>query len=146
MSTPYEDVYKSFLNKIEDADLPRFGEHDQQEMLLGWFNEAMAMMDVRNIRLRADLQARDNDLMEFDETLSYTEIEIISMFMVAAWYSPKINSLETTLLMSGHSGDKWSSQKDHLTGMKASRDYWIASATKLCRDRNVWGSSYFTDE
>lgn len=143
MSTPYEDIYKSFLNKIEDADLPRFCEQDQLDILLGYLNEAMATMEVRNIRIKADLQARDNDLMEFEDDLTYTEIEIISMFMVAAWFTPRINSLETTLLMSGHSGDKWSSQKDHLTGMKETRDYWISKALKLCRDRHVLGGTYF---
>lgn len=103
------------------------------------------MMEVRNIRIKADLQARNDDAMMFDDDLSATEIEIIAMLMVAAWYTPKINSLQTTLLMSGHSGDKWSSQKDHLSGMKAARDYWISNALKLCRDRNVLGSSYFSE-
>lgn len=145
MSTPYENVFESFLNKIEDADLPRFCECDQNSLLLGWFKEALTMMEVRNIRIKADLQARNDDAMMFDDDLSATEIEIIAMLMVAAWYTPKINSLQTTLLMSGHSGDKWSSQKDHLSGMKAARDYWISNALKLCRDRNVLGSSYFSE-
>lgn len=145
MSTPYENVFESFLNKIEDADLPRFCECDQESLLLGWLREALTMMEVRNIKIRADLQNRDDDMMTFNEDLSVTEIEIIAMFMVAAWYTPKINSLQTTLLMSGHSGDKWSSQKDHLNGMKEVRDYWISNAMKLCRDRNVLGSSYFSE-
>lgn len=143
MATPYEDVFKSFLNKIEDADLPRFDEGDQLDLMLGWMNEALAMMDVRNIHIQADMQSRDDDLLEFTDDLNNTEIEILAMLMVAAWYSPKINSLESTLLMSGHSGDKWSSQKDHLNGMKEVQGYWISRAMKLYRDRGVLGGSYF---
>lgn len=145
MSTSYDEVYASFLSKVEDADLMRFCPEDQEEMLLRWLNEAMAMVDVRNIKITVDLQARDNDNEEFEEDLTQTEIEIISMFMVAAWFSPKINSLETTLLMSGNSKDKWSSQKDHLAGMKETRDYWISQALKLCRDRNVLRNTYFDE-
>lgn len=145
MSTPYEDIFKSFFNKIEDVDLPRFCPEEQEELLVGWLNEAMALMEVRNIKIKSNLQARDNDYLEFEDNLSYTEIEIIAMLMVASWFTPKINSLETTLLMSGSSTDKWASQKDHLSGMKATRDYWISQALKLCRDKNVLGGSYFNE-
>lgn len=142
MATPYEDIFKRFTKRIEDKDLPRFSEDDQLEMLTGWLDTAIGYIELDGLRIKNDLSDRDNDLQEFTADLSNCEMEVIAMYMVAAWYEPKINSLETTLMFIGSKDEKWTTQKDQLAMQKEKRDYWKLEARKYFRNYGYKNNSY----
>lgn len=145
MATPYETVFKSFKKRIEDKDLPLFTEEEQTEMLNGWLDTAIAYIELDKLKVKNDLSDRDNDLQEFNADLNNCEIEVVAMYMVAAWYEPKINSLENTLLFVGSSGEKWTSQKDHLNMMVETRDKWKLEARKYFRNYGYKENNYLGD-
>ena len=47
--------------------------------------------------------------MMFDEDLTNGEIEVLSLYMVVAWYDSQINSLEHTNMFYGSKDEKWTS-------------------------------------
>lgn len=141
--TSYDVVYERFLQNIEDLDLARMSSTDQSETLLGYLKSALAVMEFNSIVLENDLSRRDDDLEEFEADLTLMEIEIIATYMTAAWYTPKINSLEHTSLFVGVSGEKWTSQTDHMSLLISARDKWLNEARKLYRNYNTLNNSYF---
>lgn len=145
MATPYETIYNSFLKRIEDKDLPTFSEDVQDQILAGYLDTAIGYIELDGLKIISDLSNRDNELAEFKDDLTNAEIEVIAMYMVAAWYEPKINSLQTTLLFIGSKDEKWTSQKDYLNMMKENRDAWKLEARKYFRNYGYKNNSYLGD-
>lgn len=142
MATSYEDIFKRFKKRIEDKDLPTFSEYEQTEMLTEWLDTAIGYIELDQLKLVNDLSDRDNDLGEFTADLTNAEMEVIAMYMVVAWYEPKINSLQATLLFIGSKDEKWTSQKDHLSMMTSNRDKWRLEARKYFRNYCYKNNSY----
>lgn len=142
MATPYENIYKSFLKKIEDKDLPLFSDEEQIEILTDWLNSAISYIELEGIQLVNNLSDRDNDLQQFNTDLLNYEIELIAMYMVVAWYEPKINSLQHILMFVGASGEKWTSQKEHLDMMMNVQESKRLEARKYARNYGYMHNSY----
>lgn len=145
MATSYETIFTSFLKKIEDKDLPTYSTVEQEEMMTGWLDTAIAYIELNGLEIKNDLTDRDNDLQEFTADLSNGEIEVIAMYMAVAWYEPKINSLETTLMFIGSKDEKWTSQKEQLEMQIKKRDYWKLEARKYFRNYGYKNNSYLGD-
>lgn len=143
--TLYDDIYNRFLRKIEDPDLARLNEEDQYELLDGWLDEAVSLLILEGLTIESDLEERDSDSRAFVADLKTYEKEILSMLMAAAWYTPRINSIENTSFIIGTNSEKWTSQKDFHSMMTDSRDYWIIQAKKLLRDMSTRNNSYLND-
>ena len=126
--TPYEYIFDSFKRKIEDKDLFTYTEDEQTEMLTGWLDTAIGYIEMEQLQMVNDLSDRDNENQWFNADLKNYEIEVIAMYMVVAWYEPRINSLEHTLLFVGASGEKWTDQNAHMKMMKTARDEWKLEA------------------
>lgn len=146
MATPYSDVFKSFKKKIEDKDLPKFTESEQNEMMSEWLDTAISYIEVDMLKLKNDLSSRDSDFQEFEADLEKFEIELIAMYMVVAWYEPKINSLEHTLLFVGSKDEKWTSQKEHMEMMIIARDKAKLEARKYFRNYGYKNNTYLNKE
>lgn len=146
MATSYKEIFKRFKKRIEDKDLPAFSEYEQTEMLTDWLDTAIGYIELDQLKLVNDLSDRDNDLGEFTADLTNAEMEVIAMYMVAAWYEPKINSLQTTLLFIGSKDEKWTSQKDYLNMMITSRDKWKLEARKYFRNYCYKNNAYLGGE
>lgn len=140
--TPYEYIYDSFKRKIEDKDLFTYTEDEQTEMLTGWLDTAIGYIEMEQLQMVNDLSDRDNENQWFNADLKNYEIEVIAMYMVVAWYEPRINSLEHTLLFVGASGEKWTDQNAHMKMMKTARDEWKLEARKYFRNYGYKKNSY----
>lgn len=146
MATPYENIFNRFLKRIEDKDLPNFSEDEQIELMTGWLDTAIGYIELDGLKIKHDLSNRDNDIQEFEEDLNNCEMEVIAMYMVAAWYEPKINSLETTLMFIGSKDEKWTAQKDQLSMQKEKRNYWKLEARKYFRNYGYKNNSYINGD
>lgn len=144
--TPYSEVYGSFLGKIEDKDLPLFEDADRIRILTGWLNTAIAYIELDGLEIESNLSDRDNDAQVFNSDLMNCEVEVIAMYMVAAWYEPKINSLENTLMFVGSSGEKWSSQKDRMNMLKETQKEKKLEARKYFVKYGYKNNSYIKGE
>lgn len=142
MATPYEDIFKRFKKRIEDKDLPTFSEYEQTEMMTEWLDTAIGYIELDKLKIKNDLSDRDNDLQEFSADLNNCEMEVVAMYMVVAWYEPKINALEHTLLFVGSKDEKWTGQKDHLNMMIDVQRKWKLEARKYFRNYGYKENSY----
>ena len=140
--TPYETIFNSFLKRIEDEILPKFEESEQNEILIGYLNDAIAMMTADDLMIEHDLNNKDDDLMEFNDDLNNLEVELLSKVMVVSWYEQKINSIETTVMMIGVSCEKWTSQKDLAESMKSRQTKAYREARKLARGYHYRNNNY----
>lgn len=144
--TSYKEIFKRFLKKIEDKDLPLFTQEEQNEFLSGLLDEAISYIELDGLKIENNLSDRDSKTQQFNNTLLNCEMEAIAMYMVVAWYEPKINSLEHTLMFVGTSSDKWTSQKDHLEMMQNTRERKRIEARKYFRDYGYKNNSYISED
>lgn len=81
MGTPYTQLYESVLSKIRDYDFANLRQSEVYEVLSDYLRPAIAAFRG----CRQDLSARDQALAAFHCTLTDTEIEILSNYMVIAY-------------------------------------------------------------
>ena len=88
MATPYETIYKRFLQKITDFNLIELDDFTLDEMLNGWLKSAI----VRTRACDSDLSKRDDDIQEFEDDLSDVEIELLALGLTSSWLKQKLNA------------------------------------------------------
>lgn len=97
--TTYAEIYDLFLSKISDFDLLEeynVSPDNAEDELKGYLKSALPKFTYCS----KDLFDRDDTLAQFNFTLSPMEQEIISIWMLAEYLSPKIfktELLETNL-------------------------------------------------
>jgi hypothetical protein len=91
MATTYDVVYKRFLDKITDYDLPLFSDIQKEDILNGYLKSAI--VDFKR-PCKTDLTDRDDEYSQFNITLDDEIIEILAEIMVEKWLQPKLNNTE----------------------------------------------------
>lgn len=137
--TSYDVIFRRFLNRITDYDLPLLPEEDLDEMMCGWLISAIANFT----RCKSDLSNRDDEAQTFNADLTNYEIEVLSLYMVCAWLDQKINSVLLTNQLIGGKEEKYYSQANQLETLKALRDATFTEARKLPRDYSYVTNDYF---
>lgn len=137
--TSYDVVFRRFLNRITDYDLPLLPEEDLDEMMRGWLTSAIANFT----RCKSDLSNRDDEAQTFNADLTNYEIEVLSLYMVCAWLDQKINSVLLTNQFIGGKESNYYSQANQLGQLKALRDATFTEARKLPRDYSYVTNDYF---
>ncbi len=89
MSTPYSVIDNSFLNKITDDLILTMTGEEIQCMIDAYRVSASTKFKQCN-----KLSNRDDDLKQYNQTLTDEEIEILANLMVLEWLKPRINSIE----------------------------------------------------
>ena len=89
MATPYSVIDNSFLNKITDDLILTMTDEEIQDMIDSYRISAGAKFKQCN-----KLSDRDDDLRQYNQTLTDEEIEILANLMVLEWLKPRINSIE----------------------------------------------------
>lgn len=141
MATRFETVFNSFLAKIQDMDLAILGDEDIENNCLRYLNEALMHVKMNNLKLNHTWEI-DKDMDEFVEELDPEEIEVLTYFMIAAWYDVRINSLENTRAIFGASSDRWTDQAKFQAQLIKARRQWLLEARDLFRNYNVLNNDY----
>jgi hypothetical protein len=90
--TPYEDVFDQFLMEVKDyrlTDLYESSQEDFSTYLLGWLIPAID--DFSSVCDQS--LVRDDDVMEFDETLAETNIVMLAHQMVKYWAKKNLQDI-----------------------------------------------------
>ncbi|MCQ2148372.1 MAG: hypothetical protein MJZ16_12805, partial [Bacteroidales bacterium] len=143
--TSYEVIFNRFLSKIEDADLPRTNDDDRQMMMQNWLHSAIGYIELDHLRIKNELVAND-DMEAFTENLYDSEIEVLALYMVVAWYDDKVNSLDHTLLFLGTKDEKWTNQRDHWKVTREMQESYRKRARKYFRDHSARDNWYIYPE
>ena len=139
MATPYEKVYKRFLNSISDFNLVELDDYTLSEMLRDWLHQAI----VRT-RTLSNL-SYDDGREAFDVDLSNLDIELLSLGMKLAWLDQTLSSTELTLQFIGGKEEKWFSQAAHIAELRGLRDDTKLEIQKLHSYNTYVNNSYFND-
>ena len=137
--TQYSTLYEKCLSKIEDPRLTMLPESDLESMLHGWMLSAIA----KHRKCTNDLSNRDEELKQFNVTLTDLELEILSILMCREWVSGQLNSVVNTLQVFSGKETKYYSQSSHLAELQALDDKWRLEAQHLSRDYTYTDNSYF---
>lgn len=137
MATPYEKVYRRFLNRTRDFNLVELDDYTLNEMLKDWLNSA-----VVKARTSSDL-SHDDESEVFDNDLSDLDIELLAMGMTLACLDQTLNSSELTLQFIGGKEEKYYSQANHIAELRALRTDTLREMQKLHSYHTYINSSYF---
>lgn len=144
--TPYQKVFDAFLLKIEDLDLSRLDPVSQQSLLVGWLDAAIGFIEEDSLKLVHDFTDRNDELAQFNEDLDNREIQVLALYMVVAWYEPKVNSLEHTTMMYGSKDEKWDNKKDHYKAVSDIQEKYRKRARKYIRNYSTRNNSYLQED
>lgn len=139
MATPYEVIYKRFLQKITDFNLIELDDFTLDEMLNGWLKSAI----VRTRVCDSDLSKRDDDIQEFEDDLSDVEIELLALGMTRSWLDQYLNSTENILQFISGKEEKYYSQANHIKELRDLRSDITLEMQKLHSYHTYTNNSYF---
>lgn len=139
MATPYEVIYKRFLQKITDFNLIEFDDFTLEEMLDGWLKSAI----VRTRVCDSDLSRRNDEFKEFEDDLTDLEIELLALGMTRSWIDQYLNSTENILQFVGGKEEKYYSQAAHIKELRDLRNDITSEMQKLHNYHTYTNNSYF---
>ena len=113
--TSYEKIYNRFLSRTTDFNLAELDDYTLNEMLKNWLCSA-----IIKTRTKSDL-SRDDENEVFVNELTDLDIELLAMGMTIAWLDQTLNSTELTLMMLGGKEEKFYSQSQHISELRALR-------------------------
>lgn len=146
IGTSFQEVYQSFLRKIEDNVYPNLTPEEQQEYLFGFLEDAIGMLQSESVKMVHNYTKVDKEQSCFIDVLDFNEKMVLSLYMIVAWYEPKINSLETTLMFWGSKDERWQDQKKHLDGLIVTQENYRRRARKYFVQFGAKNNSYLKGE
>ena len=139
--TLYSTLYERALSKIEDPTLLQLPEEDLENILYGYLMSAVA----KHRKCEHDLSDRDEELKQFNSSLSDLEQEILAILMVREWISVQLHSVTLTMQVFGGKEEKYYSQASHIAELRELDERLKLEAQHLSRDYTYMGNAYFND-
>jgi hypothetical protein len=137
--TSYDIIYNRALSKISDPQLAMLPDEDIENMLYGWMKSAIS----KHRKCTNDLSDRDDELRQFNTTLTDLEIEILGILMAREWVSGQLLSVTNTLQVFSGKETNYYSQAAHLKELQALDEKFRLEAHQLSRDYTYTNNSYF---
>lgn len=113
-STPFSDIYKSFLSKITDDMYMELTEEDTESLLYDIFLSALPHFEFP----RVDIYSFSDEMGGYDIQLSKEEVNIIATYMVVEWLGQQLASVENTRMKYSGSDFKFTSQANHMAKLQ----------------------------
>ena len=115
MGTAYSEIYNMFEEKINDYDIAKLISDGYQStvdaMYLSYLKTAISKFKAYS---KSDLTDRNDTTLVFTETLTDTEIDILSLLMVLEWIRPLINRVTLLKQALNNTDFRQFSQQAHL--------------------------------
>lgn len=110
MATPYNSIYESFLQKVQDYSFVSFSQDELETELAGYLKNAIPKFR----RCKVNLSSRDEVAKQFTFDLTAEEIEILANMMVVEYLKPKVVSTENLKQTLSDKDFKMYSQANHI--------------------------------
>lgn len=114
-STPFSDIYKSFLSKITDDMYMELTEEETESLLYDIFLSALPHFEFP----RVDIYSFSDEMGGYDIQLSKEEVNIIATYMVVEWLGQQLASVENTRMKYSGSDFKFTSQANHIAKLQS---------------------------
>lgn len=130
-STPFSEVYDSFLSKITDDMFVEFTQADTASMLNQLLMTAIHKFEFPKVNLDYDLTYTDTDSDgqqyssgTFLYKLNDEQINILATYMIVEWLGRQLASIENVRMKYSGSDFKFTSQANHMQKiLQMKKDY-----------------------
>ena len=139
--TSYETIYNRFLARTTDFNLVELDDYTLNEMLKSWLRSAIV-----KTRTSSDLSVRDEENEVFENDLTDLDVELLAMGMTLAWLDQTLNSTELTLMMLGGKEQKFYSQSQHISELRALRADTLREMQQLYTYETYNNNDFFNDQ
>lgn len=144
--TSYNEIYEIFLRNIEDEDIANLSDNDREDVCAEYLEMALGYLLLEDIKTSHSFEDRDDELREFNFEMPLREKMGLALYMVVAWYQPKVNSLEHTLMFWGSKDEKWTDQRNHWKQTCDVQNQYRLRARKYFRNYSSRNNSYLSGE
>lgn len=142
ITSEYNNIFSRFMMRITDYKFANMDESLAGEMMQGWLKSALSRPMVRRlfstIMADDDVEEIEYELMEPLDDLSDQDFveEMLAVGMTIAWLSPQYHSVLNTSQVFSNSEQKFYSQSQHMSELKAMYEKSQTDLRKLIRDRS----------
>ena len=151
-SLNYSDIYSSLFTKIEAYDFIDLSEETLNEFLCNWLHSATMTPYVRKLFKTVVF---DDEIAELSYEMKYIVdeesdkefvIEVLSLGMAINWLKPKISSITNINQFFGSKDEKFFSQSQHLSELRALLNDFKKQQRRMIADRGYIWNSYLDGE
>lgn len=115
ITTPFSDIYNSFLRKITDDMYMELSKEQTIPLLKELFLSAIIWFEFP----RFDLYNFDAESENYNILLTKEEIEIISTYMIVEWLGQQLATVENVRMKYSGSDFKFTSQANHMAKIQS---------------------------
>ena len=138
MATTYDAIYNLAANKLTDPELALLPEDELEELFHGYLMSAISQFR----KCKNDLSDRDDELRQFNADLLDVEKEILAILVARQWLQPQLYSALLTKQVFSDKEQKYYSQAQHISELRALDESLKVEAQKLSRDYSYGNNSY----
>lgn len=139
MATTYDAIYNIAANKITDPEIALLSSDDLEEMFHDYLISAISQFR----KCKSDLSDRDDEIRQFNADLLDVEKEILAILVVRQWLQPQLYSALLTKQVFSDKEQKYYSQAQHISELRALDETLKLEAQKLSRDYSYGNGSYW---
>lgn len=146
-SVNYETIYSLFLGSITDYKLASLNEDDAKTLMNEFLHKSLADSYLSHLFSSFTL---DDDAETFSFTLAYVtsndETEFVcnavAKWMIYEWLHSQVRSVVNTAQFFGGAEQKFFSQSNHMSELRAMQDDAYSEARRFIQDRGWIHNSY----
>lgn len=143
----YNEIVSCFLPKVEEYDFLRMSVDDFNDFFTRWLHGAVSKPYVRKLFSSLTL---DDEIMQLDYEMNYSIddesdkdfiLEVLALGAGIQWITPKINSSINIQQVYASKEEKYYSQAQHLSELRALKKDWVKEQRGMIRDRGyIWNT------
>ena len=139
MAPTYDAIYNIAASKITDPEIALLSSDDLEEMFHDYLISAISQFR----KCKSDLSDRDDEIRQFNADLLDVEKEILAILVVRQWLQPQLYSALLTKQVFSDKEQKYYSQAQHISELRALDETLKLEAQKLSRDYSYGNGSYW---
>ena len=139
MATTYDAIYNIAASKITDPEIALLSSDDLEEMFHDYLISAISQFR----KCKSDLSDRDDEIRQFNADLLDVEKEILAILVVRQWLQPQLYSALLTKQVFSDKEQKYYSQAQHISELRALDETLKLEAQKVSRDYSYGNGSYW---
>lgn len=131
MATPYDNIHNRVIRKVSDRNLLTILQTEPE-----YLDDFLMSAVIKFRTNKVDLSDRDENLRQFNDTLSEIEEEILALFEIIEWLTPQVYSIDILKQNMSTKDYKIASQANHLEKIQSLFNDAQVTAERLRIDYN----------
>ncbi len=149
-SLSIDSIFSNFLGYIGDNRLAALDEGEAYDQMMEWLRKAYNRPYVRRLfnEFELDTDAGEINIRMAFETTFDAEFatDVLALGMVIEWLKPQVRDRVNIAQFFGGKEQKWFSQSNHLSELRAMLEDVTLEQRKIIRDRGYIYNPYLEDE